>query len=120
MRILITGAAGFLGANLQVRLRELGHDTLDLITRDSTLQRLRDAAAAADFVFHLAGANRPPEEADFARTNAGFTASLVKALDASGRAVPIVFTSSTQAVLDNAYGRSKLAAEQCLRDYAQR
>lgn len=120
MRILITGAAGFLGANLQVRLRELGHEGLDLITRDSTPQELRDTASAADFVFHLAGANRPPEEVEFARTNAGFTASLAEALEASGRAVPIVFASSTQAELGNAYGRSKLAAEQCLRGYAQR
>ena len=63
--------------------------------------------ATADFVFHLAGVNWPQDPAEFATGNAGLTQSVCNALAASGRRVPLVLTSSTQAALDNAYGRSK-------------
>ena len=120
MRIVITGADGFIGKNLRHRLRELGHTDVTAITRDSSPTDLTAAAAHADFVFHLAGVNRPSDPAEFATGNADFTRQLCEALHAAGRQATVVYTSSTQAANDNPYGRSKQAAEAALRDHARR
>ncbi|MDZ5456522.1 UDP-2-acetamido-2,6-beta-L-arabino-hexul-4-ose reductase [Azohydromonas lata] len=116
-RIVITGAAGFMGRNLSLRLRELGHAEIVAVTRETPAQALQQALASADFVFHLAGVNRPQDPAEFASGNAGFTARLCELLVASGRRTPVAFASSTQAALDNAYGASKREAEEALLAY---
>lgn len=118
MRVLMTGADGFVGKNMRVRLRELGGFEVVPFTRSSSEDSLPALVAEVDAVVHLAGVNRPKDVADFAQGNAGLTNSLCDALVASGRAVPVLFSSSTQAGLDNPYGASKLLAEQTLRDYA--
>ena len=120
MRIVITGADGFIGKNLRHRLRELGHADVLGITRAATDAQLTDALNTADIVYHLAGVNRPTDPAEFATGNADFTQRLCDMLAASGRPVPVVYTSSTQAALDNPYGRSKKAAEDALLAHAQR
>ncbi len=117
MRIVITGADGFIGKNLLVRLRELGHIDIGCITRATGSAEFAGLLSAADFVFHLAGVNRPKDDSEFARGNAQFTEELSCALRAGGRSVPVVFASSTQAVLDNPYGQSKRAAEEALLRY---
>ncbi len=71
--------------------------------------------AAADFIFHLAGVNRPQSETEFAVGNTDLTEALCAAVQACGRAVPVVYTSSIQAERSNAYGTSKLLAEEALR-----
>ena len=119
MRIVVTGAAGFVGKNLCVRLRELGYTDVVGLTRESTAGALSDVLANADFVFHLAGVNRPQDPGEFATGNAGFTTMLCAALATSSRHVPVVFASSTQAARDNPYGRSKKAAEDALLNYAR-
>jgi len=119
MKIVITGAGGFIGTNLRIRLREIGHADVACVTRETTPEQLADALLSCDFVFHLAGVNRPKTEAEFLPGNAGFADRLCAALAASGRAVPVVMSSSTQAALDNPYGRSKLAAEDRLRRYGR-
>lgn len=118
MRIVITGADGFIGKNLRFRLAESGHDDVACVTDTTPLESLHDVLASADFVFHLAGINRPREVAEFAIGNTGFTETLCATLKAAGSRAPIVFTSSTQAELDNPYGQSKLAAEAALRQYS--
>ena len=114
--IVVTGADGFIGRNLRVRLRERGHaDVPRSYAATRPTASCAQALAGADFVFHLAGVNRPQDPAEFAAGNADFTRALCDALAAAAGAVPIVYASSTQAELDNPYGRSKRAAEDALR-----
>lgn len=117
MRIVVTGADGFIGRNLRVRLQEAGQTDVVAITRQSSEEETQAALAGADFVFHLAGVNRPQDPADFATGNADATARLCAALKQAGRRAPLVLASSTQAALDNPYGRSKLGAETHARAY---
>jgi UDP-2-acetamido-2,6-beta-L-arabino-hexul-4-ose reductase len=114
LRVVITGADGFIGKNLKVRLRELGDVQVASITRDTGQDALASSLATADFVFHLAGVNRPKNEHEFLSGNVHFTERLCAALAGSGRKTPIAYASSTQAKLDNPYGRSKRAAEEIL------
>jgi UDP-2-acetamido-2,6-beta-L-arabino-hexul-4-ose reductase len=117
--IVITGSSGFVGRHLQWRLRELAQHGVTCLTRDSSDADVVNALSQARFVFHLAGANRPEDPAEFDRTNAGFTSRLCDVLAAAGHRAVVVFASSTQAALENPYGRSKLAAEERLRAHGE-
>jgi UDP-2-acetamido-2,6-beta-L-arabino-hexul-4-ose reductase len=119
MRLLITGIDGFIGRNLRVRLEELGFSDIAGITESNTLKDLEQAVHLADFIFHLAGVNRPKDASEFETGNTEFTEILCKLLVSSGRNTPVLFTSSTQALLDNAYGKSKRAAEEILLQYSR-
>jgi UDP-2-acetamido-2,6-beta-L-arabino-hexul-4-ose reductase len=119
MRILVTGANGFIGKNLCTRLSEKSNLEVLAITRESTAADLQKAASQADFVFHLAGVNRPQNVEDFQIGNTHSTQALCDALSATGRQIPIVYTSSTQADRDHPYGHSKLAAEEIILTYAK-
>lgn len=115
---LVTGAEGFIGRNLTIRLGELGHEVIP-IGRGHDASDLADAAKRADFVFHLAGVNRPQDPADFAIGNRDFTSEVCEALAAAGNTAPIAYTSSIQAVADNPYGESKRGAEQALERHGE-
>ena len=122
-RVLITGANGFIGKNLQVRLSELpGFSVLPFVRGDDVGQ-LPALVANADAVIHLAGENRPQDESAFVEVNTGLTLDLCNALaheaTSTGRKLPMLLASSTQAEFDNPYGRSKLAAERAARDLAE-
>lgn len=110
MTALITGAAGFIGRNLRLVLEREGHEVLG-IDVDAQQGDLERHLQVADAVFHLAGINRPQDPAEFDTGNRLYTEDLVEAIRASGRRPVVVFASSTQAELDNPYGKSKLAAE---------
>jgi UDP-2-acetamido-2,6-beta-L-arabino-hexul-4-ose reductase len=119
MKILVTGADGFIGKNLRITLGEReGMDVLP-VTRATADAELRELVAQADAVIHLAGVNRPQDPAEFATGNADFTARLCALLSATRRAVPVAFASSIQAERDNPYGASKRAAEDHLRGYGE-
>lgn len=119
MNVLITGAKGFIGKNLSLFLREQGKYIVTEIDRDSSENELNEALAQTDFVFHLAGVNRPKNDSEFQEGNADLTSHIVTTLKASGRKVPLMISSSTQAVSDNAYGASKAAAEKVVEAYGQ-
>lgn len=119
MRIVITGANGFIGRNLSLRLKEAGFADLTLITRDTQPDDATAALQQADFVFHLAGVNRPKDPADFKTGNTDLTAFICETLRQTGRAVPMVFASSTQAEIDNPYGVSKRQAEDAVFAYGK-
>ena len=111
MRVLVTGADGFIARNLIVRLGEQTDWEVLRFSRQTPEASLRELVAQADAVIHLAGVNRPPSPDDFAVGNTGLTELLCEHLNAAGRAIPVIFSSSIQAEMDNPYGRSKRAAE---------
>jgi UDP-2-acetamido-2,6-beta-L-arabino-hexul-4-ose reductase len=120
MKILITGADGFVGKNLAVGL--VRADGLEILKYDlaSTEQELNEFLSVADIIFHLAGVNRPGDPSEFNKVNAGFTDEICKRLMELGRNPKIVLASSIQAELDNPYGSSKLAAEQTIKEYSEK
>lgn len=130
MNILITGANGFLGKNLTATLAAVrdGKDrtralpaelNLMLCTRDTTGDQLADYCREADFVFHLAGVNRPKDDAEFFSGNRDYTVLLLRLLSDRPNPCPVLLASSVQAERDNPYGRSKLAAEAAVADYGR-
>lgn len=103
-----------MGKNLVAQLRNEGWNDLLLFDVDTPKELLADYAARADFVFHLAGVNRPQNPDEFYEGNRGFTEHLLALLAAAGNKAPVLVTSSIQAELDNDYGKSKREAEELI------
>lgn len=117
-KILITGASGFVGKNLVAELRNQEYNDLFLFNRSSSLEQLEEFTKHCDFVFHLAGVNRPEKEAEFMEDNLNLTSKLLELLKKNNNSSPILITSSIQAEKDNAYGKSKKAGEELLFNYS--
>ena len=117
-RILVTGSNGFIGKSLCLRLSELSAFDVLRFTRTDDFDTLAKLVAKADVVVHLAGVNRPISTVEFQTGNVDLTSALCKQVAAeqrtSGRIIPIIFASSTQAELTNPYGASKRQAEEVL------
>lgn len=111
MKVLVTGADGFIGKNLCVTLQRRTDVEVIKFTRQSSMAELPALVAGVDFIFHLAGINRPKEEKEFIEGNADLTKLICDAIRASGRKIPVILSSSIQAERMNPYGRSKLQAE---------
>lgn len=114
MRILVTGADGFIGKNLLVCLSELGAHQVTVFNRSNSSAQLVELVVESDFIFHLAAENRPKDKLDFLRVNVNLTKLISDAVIKSGRSIPLVFASSAQVGLDNDYGNSKRMAEEVL------
>lgn len=135
MKILVTGAKGFLGRNLCENLKNfrdgknrtrpaLQIDEIFEYDLGNTEEELREFTRKADFVFHLAGVNRPKDPKEFREGNFGFTDTLLGLLRQAGNTCPVMISSSVQATLsgrfgDSEYGRSKLAGEELLFRYGE-
>ena len=114
MNILITGSNGFIGKNLLVTLKQTKHNILTYDINDTNLYELLDKA---DFIFHLAGVNRPIDTKEFYSGNTDLTKNICSYLIDNNKTTPILITSSIQAINDNEYGKSKLYAEEVINEY---
>ena len=117
--VLVTGSCGFVGKNLVLSLQR--RDDVRLTTFDTRddASVLPGLVGQADFIFHLAGVNRPMNQGEFHTGNVGLTEKIVEVLTQQKRAVPLLLCSSTQAALDNPYGVSKRQAEEIVFAYGQ-
>lgn len=119
--ILITGSDGFIGKNLSLAL-EHKFPNIDIykLNRHNSIDDLKLNLEKIDFIYHLAGSNRPHNKNEFENINNKFTNKLCSIIEESNKRIPIVFSSSTQASDKNEYGISKLKAEISLQDYAKK
>ncbi len=118
MRVLVTGAQGFIGKNLCLFLRENNYNVLE-VNRDTSKEKIEALLTKSDFIFHLAGVNRPKDEKEFESGNVDLSKFIVNTITKIGKCLPIVLASSTQAEQDNAYGKSKFAAEEVIKSYSK-
>ncbi len=129
MNILITGAEGFVGKNLAAALKnikegrdkthpEIKIENLYLYDINTLPAILDEGCKNADFVFHLAGVNRPQSDEDFMKCNFGFASELLEKLKEYGNTCPVMLSSSVQAALDCEYGISKKACEELFFAYS--
>jgi len=109
--VLITGADGFLGKNLRIKLKEKKIYNIFSFTKENSLDELYKFIQSSDIVFHLAGENRPHEESLFEENNYKLTKKLCEYLQELKKEIPVIFSSSTQAINKSLYGLSKLNAE---------
>jgi UDP-2-acetamido-2,6-beta-L-arabino-hexul-4-ose reductase len=119
MKILVTGAKGFIGKNLIAELRNRKYNEIFEYDRDTDSSLLDKYCRDADFVFHLAGVNRPKEQTEFMEGNYNFTSDLLNILKKYKNTCPVMMSSSVQAELYNPYGESKKAGEDLLFDYSK-
>lgn len=117
MNVLVTGAAGFIGQNLCVFLQDAGFFNIQKITLDDSETSIVDKIKSADFIYHLAGINRPTNDDEFKKGNTDLTQKVIATLIGNGLKTPILLTSSIQAELNNPYGESKAGAEQAIAHY---
>ena len=111
MKVLVTGADGFIGKNLCVSLARNKSIEVVKFTRECDVSDLESLVLTVDFIFHLAGVNRPKEDLEFFKGNADLTEHICQSIRRGGRKIPILLSSSIQAECANAYGKSKLQAE---------
>lgn len=134
MNILITGARGFVGKNLTEALKNIRdgkdrtHPSVEIdniyeYDMDSDLESLEVFCKDADFVFHMAGVNRPKNSDEFMKGNFGFTSTMLSALKKHGNKCPVMISSSIQAACigkyDGDYGKSKKAGEELVFEYGE-
>ena len=134
MKLLVTGAKGFVGKNLCAQLNNIREgkaknydvqiDAVYEYDLDSTPEQLDQWCAEADFVFNLAGVNRPQNQEEFMQGNFGFASTLLDTLKKHGNKCPVMLSSSQQASLtgrfgNSEYGRSKKAGEDLFLDYSK-
>ncbi len=119
VKILITGADGFIARNLRLRLAEVGGFEVVAFSRSTPAANLPALVQDVGAVVHLAGVNRPQDPAEFETGNAGLTRQLCDALFMHAPGAAVILSSSTQAERDNPYGVSKRAAEEAVRAHGQ-
>lgn len=119
MKILVTGARGFIGKNLIVELKNRNYQHIYEYDTDTEPELLEKYCQECEFVFNLAGVNRPENQEDFMKGNFGFASTLLDTLKKYHNTCPVMVSSSIQAALDNPYGKSKKAGEDLMFSYAR-
>ena len=119
MEVLVTGAGGFIGQNLMAAIGRLPELKTHALGRTHTSKELEEVLSSVDFVFHLAGVNRPDDDDEFRTVNAELTERICQLLKRRGELVPVVLASSIQAAMDNPYGISKRQAEDSVTAYSK-
>ena len=119
MKILITGSDGFIAKNLIEHLKRDSNITLYLFSKNDSISILEAYLNEVNFIFHLAGVNRPEKIEDFYKGNSKLTQTIINFLISNNKSVPILLSSSTQSDLDNDYGKSKKEAENLIIKYSK-
>ncbi len=122
MKLLVTGAGGFLGKNLLTSLKAQGGEDYTIYTYDkaNTLEDLKSYTRDCDFVYHFAAVHRPTHEEEFRETNYELFQTLLELLRKNGNKCPVLYTSSVQATQDTAYAKSKRMAEEALQEHEKK
>ena len=120
MKVLITGSDGFIAKNLIEHLRRDDSINLYLFSKNDSIDILKAYVKEVNFIFHLAGVNRPENISEFYEGNSGLTKVIIDTLIEDDKNTPVLLSSSTQSDLDNDYGKSKKEAEDLLLDYSKR
>lgn len=119
MKILVTGSNGFIGKNLIAELKNRNYNEIYEFDKDTDLSLLDTFCKDTDFIFHLAGVNRPENQSEYMEGNFGFTSELLRTLLKHKNTCPIMISSSIQAELNNPYGESKKAGENLMFQYGK-
>lgn len=119
MSILVTGSKGFIGKNLIAQMKNKGYTDINECDRQTSPEKLEEYCRSADYVFHLAGVNRPDNVAEFMDGNVIFTERLLNLLKKNQKTYTLIVSSSIQAELDNPYGKSKKAMEDLVRECSE-
>ena len=119
MKVLVTGANGFIGKNLVSHLQE--HNDIEVLKYDinTPFKLIEDNIESIDFIYHLAGVNRPKDTNEFFKGNTDLTKQILNLIRGKNLSIPFLITSSIQAVKDNDYGRSKKMAEEEVLKYGK-
>ena len=120
LKLLITGANGFVGRNLRAHIDKMKDVEYITYTRENSIEDLPRLLDGIHCVVHLAGVNRPDTEAEFKEGNVELTKALLGGIESSGMALPVIYASSIQADRLNPYGMSKYLAEQAVTEYGKR
>ena len=119
MNVLVTGSSGFIGKNLLERLSRIEGVMVDTFDKEDSIESLSQKIVNVDFIFHLAGVNRPKNNEEFYNGNRNLTKKLIEIVRQENKQIPILMSSSIQVEQDNDYGKSKLGGETVLETYAQ-
>ena len=114
MKVLVTGSNGFIGKNLRSHLQEIENVEIVTFTKEDDFKKIEDNINSIDFIFHLAGINRPKDVKEFYEGNTDLTKKIVDLI--KDKNIPLLITSSIQAAKDNDYGKSKKLAEDYVKE----
>ena len=120
MKVLVTGSKGFIGKNLLCHLSEKNNIDVIEFNKEDSFDKVKKELKSIDFIFHLAGVNRPKDISEFYEGNTDLTSKLIKEIEKQKLDIPILITSSIQAELDNDYGKSKKKAEDIVESYGKK
>jgi UDP-2-acetamido-2,6-beta-L-arabino-hexul-4-ose reductase len=120
MKVLVTGSNGFIAKNLIVILKKMPHIEIMQYSKNDMVEKLDELIQKADFIFHLAGVNRPQDSREFYEGNTDLTQSIINSIEQSNKTIPILFSSSTQVGNGSDYSKSKEAAEKIIAVYSKK